>query len=761
MIYEKNGVFHLEGNSISYIFMIDDAGHLEHLYFGPKLGETAGDSFRLKPGFGFGTSVEYLEGDPSSCLNDLPYEWSGFGYGDYRESPLEIEDSEGLVFTDLTYCSYKILLSKDAPNFELPHHDGSDEILQLKLADENAGIIMFLYYSVCGDVICRSSLLKNTGNRILYTRKMMSFCMDMLGDLEILTLNGGWIREAHIQKSEIGPTKQVIESLTGFSSNIHNPAFSIYERKATEDCGLVYGFNLIYSGNHYASVQKNASGINRIMQGISPHGLRWELKPGEYFESPECVLTVSNQGFNGMSGNMHRFINEHIVPKYWRKRPRPILFNSWEACMFDFNERKLIDLADRASKLGCELFVMDDGWFGERNDDTKGLGDYTVNLKKLPGGLRGLSGKVRNRNMKFGIWVEPEGVNPNSEIYREHPDWILSDGRNLPRLGRHEHLLDLTRSEVQDYIVEQVRSVIEESGAEYLKWDVNRNSPVTGNKAHQYILSLYSILKRIFADKPEVLLESCASGGNRFDLGMLCFSPQIWASDDTDPIERLDIQKGLSYFYPPSVMGCHVSASPHAQTLRSTPLETRANAAFFGCLGYELDLNHLSTIEIKQIREQIKFYKNYRLIFQYGIFTRTDIGTEGEQWQVSDDSDVILGRFRRISHAAPPYENIVIKHLDPEASYKVTSRINKIGVQKFGGMINYVSPVKLNPGGIVLHEAGKFLTVKDAAEEFTEKGAVLMQGFVPQNLFAGTGYDGRQRLVGDFGSELYLISKKA
>ena len=333
------------------------------------------------------------------------------------------------------------------------------------------------------------------------------------------------------------------------------------------------------------------------MQGVNPSNFRLELAPGESFETPEGVLCCSDRGFGGMSENMHRFVTDHIIPEYWRNRPRPVLYNSWEGCVFDFNQHRLLDLANRAKDLGCELFVLDDGWFGARSSDKAGVGDYNVNTKKLPQGLEGLSKRIRDKGMEFGLWFEPESVNPDSDLYRAHPDWALTDDFQ-PVLGRNQLLLDLTKPEVRDYIVENVSRILDSARISYVKWEMNRHSTALGAKAHAFVLGLYDVLRRIFGPRPGILFESCSSGGNRFDLGMLCFSPQIWASADTDPIERLTIQNGYSYLYPQSAMGAHVSATPHAQTLRATPLSTRGNVAFFGCLGYELDLKHLQPVEV-------------------------------------------------------------------------------------------------------------------------------------------------------------------
>ena len=397
--------------------------------------------------------------------------------------------------------------------------------------------------------------------------------------------------------------------------------------------------------------------------------------------------------------------------------------------------------------------MLDDGWFGARNSDHAGLGDYTVNTKKLPDGMEGLADRIRGKGMEFGLWFEPESVNPDSDLYRAHPDWALTDDFK-PVLGRHQLLLDLTKQEVRDYIAEQVGSLLDRAGIAYVKWDMNRHSVALGAKAHDYILGLYDVLRRIFEPRPQVLLESCSSGGNRFDLGMLCFSPQIWCSDDTDPVERLTIQGNLSFLYPQSTFGAHVSASPHAQTLRSTPLATRANAAYFGCLGYELDLKHLLPVEIKEVKAQTAFYRQYRQVFQYGQFSRTKLG-----WQVSDGKTTLAGVFHGLVHAAPGYEQLRVTGLDAEKQYHVTSLTQAIRVGQFGSLLKHVVPVNINPNGMLLRMADSHYTLKNAVEDVTVSGAALEAGILLKPLFRGTGYDENQRTQGDFGSDIYIIEE--
>ena len=746
MIEWINGVFGLHGEGFSCLVRVNEYGLLEQLHFGVPVHTEDWTAFCCRPGLGWGASVLLKDGDTASCADALPLAWSGSGRGDYRESPLEIGAA-----TDFRYHSHEILDGIVPMTSGLPQAQGDARSLVITLTQ--TGAKLHLIFSVFGGVLTRRVSLENTGDNPIPLHKCMSFLMDLPGSYEMTTFDGGWIAEMRKHTVPVPESRVVNESVTGFSSHRHNPGFLLSEPGATEDAGIVYGFNLIYSGNHYASAQRSLQGFTRVMQGISPANFCRLLQPGEVFETPEAVMAFSHSGFSGMSRKMHDFVNSHIVPKPWQFKPRPILFNSWEGCMFDFSHSRLVGLARDASALGCELFVLDDGWFGKRNDDTAGLGDYTVNKKKLPFGLDGLGKKINSLGMEFGLWFEPESVNTDSDLYRSHPDWALTDDFE-PLKGRNQLLLDLTRPEVRDYIVENVSAVLDSAPITYVKWDMNRHSIALGAGAHDYILGLYDVLRRIFVPRPQILLESCASGGNRFDLGMLCFGPQAWASDNTDPIERLTIQENLSYLYPQSTFGAHVSAAPHAQTLRVTPLATRGNVSFFGCLGYELDLKHLLKIEQEEIKAQIRLYKQYRHIFQFGAFRRLDNG-----WQVRQDGTILAATFRRLLSAAPGYETLRLKSLSPEKRYHYRTDPKKLRIGQFGSLVKHVAPVDLNPNGFILRTADRHITLPDGTLEGTASGAALMAGLRLLPNFRGTGYDANQRTLTDFGSELYIIEE--
>ena len=748
MIEYKGGVFGLHGEGFSCLLRVNEYGLLEMLHFGERVSTDDWEAFRCIQGLGWGESVLLDDNDSGSCPDAMALAWSGSGRGDYRESPLEL----GGVSSDFRYECFEIFEGIAPMNSGLPQAKGAEQTLKITMKQENAEL--YLYFSIFGGVLSRRAVLKNSGNKPIAVTKLMSSLVDIQGDYNMTTFDGGWIAEMRKHTVPVLDSRIVNESVTGFSSHRHNPGFLLSEAEACEDYGRVYGFNLIYSGNHYSAAQRSLQGITRVVQGISPSNFAKELLPGESFESPEAVMAFSDRGFGEVSEKMHAFVNRCIIPSHWQGRERPVLFNSWEGCMFDFNHSRLVALAKDARDLGCELFVLDDGWFGKRNDDKAGLGDYNVNMKKLPHGLKGLGEQINKLGMEFGLWFEPESVNMDSDLYRAHPDWALTDEFS-PLTGRHQLLLDLTKQVVRDYIVENVSSVLDSAPISYVKWDMNRHSIALGAKAHDYIVGLYDVLGRIFEPRPHVLLESCSSGGNRFDLGMLCYGPQIWCSDNTDPIERQIIQENLSYLYPQSTFGAHVSAAPHAQTLRTTPLSTRGNVSFFGCLGYELDLKHLLKLERQQIKEQIAFYKTYREVFQFGAFHRLKNG-----WQVSDGAVTLAGVFRKLVHAAPPYEPLRLKALRNEGRYSFKTYAQKLRVGQFGALVKHVAPVNLDPNGMILRAADRLITLPDGEQKLSLSGSALMAGIRLLPLFRGTGYDTNQRTLLDFGSELFIIEEE-
>ncbi|HEX2947112.1 MAG TPA: alpha-galactosidase [Clostridia bacterium] len=777
MIDFKDNVFRLTTENTSYWFHITPFGHLEQLHYGPRIKDQDPEGLALKRTAELGSSVCYDPSDPAYCLDNLCLEWSGIGRGDYRHSPVEIKMPDGTFTCDFIYRSHRIIPGFLPMESSLPTACGSENdctALEITLEDESNKVGLLLYYTVYEktNVITRRAVLVNKNPNPLVIRRMMSMMADLPNrSFRLVTFDGGWIKEAHRHDRLLEYGLYINSSTTGASSNRHNPGFLLAEKDATEQHGYVYGFNLIYSGNHYGAVELSNHQLTRVLLGINPHCFEWILKEGERFETPEAIITFSSEGFNGTSHNFHDFINEHIVRGDWKNKERPVLLNNWEACFFKFTRGRLLKLARQARRLGIELFVLDDGWFKGRSSDTAGLGDYEVDQRKLPGGLKPFAKSIRKLGMEFGLWFEPEMVNEDSELYRAHPEYAVVTPGKKPTLGRNQLILDLCRPEVRDYIVSSVGKILDEAGISYVKWDMNRHisdafSPSLGNQGeffHRYILGLYDILGRIFKPRPHILLESCSSGGNRFDLGMLCYSPQIWASDDTDPIERLKIQGGLSYLYPLSSMGAHVSEAPHQQTLRDTPLATRFNVACFGCLGYELDLKYLSPAEKREIRNQIEFYKKHRRTFQYGCFDRLPSQKANKvHWQCTERNadKALAGFFQTQSGASEGYDYLPLSALDPEALYSLETRPQSLSIKRFGGLVKHILPVALDPNGIVLRIANRHRRLADCVETYHGYGDMLMSGVRLNNQFAGTWYNNRTRILGDFGSNLYIITKQ-
>lgn len=753
MIQFENNVFLLSGEQYSYGFRINGTNHLEHLHFGTKIQVKDADAMICRPNPGWGSSVMYNE---KVCLDVIPLEWSGSGRGDYRESPMELTvDGEALP-GEFTYDSHEIVEGNVPVSCGMPQAMDGQQTLLVNLKHP-MGLVLKLYYTVFATVLVRRTVLENCSEKAVTVHKLMSTCVDLPGQYEMMSFHGNWNAEMRPYRQAVSGDRVVNESTTGFSSFLHQPGFLLAEPGAGEDHGRVYGFNLIWSGNHYASAQRSFQGLTRVMQGIGTANFSREIAPGAAFETPEAVLAWSDGGLNGLSACFHNFVNRHIVPKAWQYRERPVLYNSWEGCGMDFTHGRLMDLAKRAKRLGCELFVLDDGWFGDRNHDRAGLGDYHVNSKKLPKGLKGLAEDINALGLDFGLWFEPECVNEDSSLYRAHPDWALLDGLE-PVRGRNQLHLDLTKREVRDYIVENVGRILDSANISYVKWDMNRHSIALGSRAYDYILGLYDVLRRVFGPRPHILLESCSAGGNRFDLGMLCFSPQVWCSDDTDPIERLTIQQSLSYLYPQSTFGAHVSEAPHSMTLRKTPLSTRGNVAFFGCLGYELDLKHLVPTEEKEIIAQMLFYREHRKVFQFGAFRRL-WAPEGVAWQVSGDGKMLVGLFHRLNHASPGYEQLRIQGLELEIMYHLVSREQLLRVGQYGSLVRHISPVSLDPNGVVIRTADRYYPMKDGQEDMIASGGALMSGVMLNLRFTGAGYNPKGRNQGDFCSNVYVVTE--
>lgn len=771
-VIQQDNLFHLRGRRSSYVFQVTPHGHLEHVHWGPALHDVDDiDALRVKqPAQSSG--VAYDPQDEGYNLDILPLEWSGIGKGDFREPAAEIKMPDGTYVTDFRFTGY------DVHDGVLPAQDGLPGViaadqpcqtLVVHLAD--AGLELDLVYTMfpeC-DTITRRTVLRNAAGSAATIRRLMSQQVDLpnLG-YDLITFDGAWITEANKHVRPVATGTYVNSSATGYSSNRHNPGVLLARRGATEGHGEVFAFNLVYTGNHYTAVELTQRELVRVVSGINPLAFEWTLDPEARFETPEAVLSWSDDGFNGLSANLHTFVGTHVVRGEWADKERPVLMNNWEATFFDFDHTKLMGFAKTAKRLGAELFVLDDGWFGARNDDYAGLGDYDVNRKKLPKGLEGLSAEIHGLGMLFGLWFEPEMINQDSALYRAHPDWALQVPGRVPSEGRHQLVLDLSRQEVCDYIVDNVGRILDEASVDYVKWDCNRvfsdvASAVwpAGEVQHRYILGLYDVLGRIFGPRPHVLFESCASGGNRFDLGMMCYSPQIWASDDTDPIERLKIQVGLSYLYPQSTMGSHVTASPSMQTLRRTPLTTRFNVAAMGALGYELDPRELNPAEQAEVTDQVAWYKKHRRTLQFGRMSRHDNGRDNQLTLAFEGEDeTVVGHFQITTHAAQPPEWLPIPGLEPARRYRVESRRQTLALKDFGHLINQVTPIHISADGLLSLAANKFRRVPDAVEVHEGTGAALSR-LQLTGQFNGSRFTPDTRLLGDHGSTLYVVTPLA
>ena len=770
MINVQDQVFRLDTKSTTYAFRISE-GYPEHLYYGKKVVDNDFTATALKNTIDLGCTVK-TEGSKFFLERNL-LEYSGIGRGDYRHSPTELLMPDGTFVSDFVYDSHRI--TDGAYTTEgLPTAYGEAQTLEITLKDKKFPTISlklnYVVFEDC-DTVCRNVELVNEDDGPVYIRKLMSLMMDLPeADYEMLTLDGDWSKEAHEHRRFLECGLLVNESTVGASSNRHNPAFALLERGADESRGKVYGFNLIYSGNHYSAVERSTFDTARVMTGINPHCFLWKLGKGESFVTPQAVMTYSHEGLNGMMAHMHDFVNNHIVRGEHKDADRPIVLNNWEATFFNFNRSKILALARSAQKLGVEMFVLDDGWFGKRNNDLTGLGDWVENRKKLPGGIKYIANKVNKMGMKFGLWFEPECVNPDSDLYRAHPDWAISIPGRSRTLGRNQMTLDLTRKEVREYIIDSVDKVLSGANIEYVKWDYNRHISdmyssglrQQGEFFHRYILGIYEVLNEIFHVRHKnILFESCSSGGNRFDLGMLCFSPQIWTSDNTDPIERLDIQGGIYNFYPQSTVSAHVSMAPHAQTLRDTPIATRFNVAAFGVLGYELDFSELTPEERRQVKEQIAYYKEHRRTFQYGRLRKVRVKNPDQiSWQISDGNKTFAGLYQKYKIACPGRDRLDVPGLEPDKIYSVESRQQYHRVRRFGGLLKHILPVHLNAEGFIIRMADRYYGMKDGRESYVASGAMLSEGINLAMQYEGSGYDTNLRILGDFGSNLYKIEEK-
>ncbi len=774
----QDNIFVLNTFNTTYAFRVmENCKYLEHLYYGRKIHIESADGLIEQHTFAPGNSVVYESGLDSFTLEDVCLEMSSLGKGDIREPFIEAVMADGSTTLDFKFEKAEVLKGKKKLNTLPSSYDENDEVEQLiiDMKDINNGIDLNLLYSVfpSKNVITRSVIVYNASNEPVRLTRIMSNQLDLnTSDYVFTRFNGAWVREMNRHDTLLNSGKIVNASYTGTSSNKANPFVMLSKENTTEDYGECLGFNLIYSGNHYEAVEVNSFGKARFVQGINPQNFEYLLLPKESFEAPEAVMSYAKDGFNSLSYNMHSFIRDNIVRGKYKKKERPILLNSWEASYFDINKSGLLKLAKEGKNLGIELFVMDDGWFGERDDDSHSLGDWEVNEKKLPGGLAGLANEIKKLGMDFGIWVEPEMINVQSELYKKHPKWVIDIPGKPHSEGRNQRVLDLCNEEVQDFIIESMTKVFSSADISYVKWDMNRNfsdyySRTLGAEkqrevGHRYVLGLYRCMDELTKRFPDILFEGCASGGNRFDLGILCYFPQIWASDNTDAICRADIQNGYSYGYPQSVVSAHVSGCPNHQTLRKTPIDTRFNVAAFGVLGYECNLCDMKKEDKDAIATQIELYKEWRKTFQFGTLYRNDRDNNLMQWTVvSEDKKKAIGlNLQKLVQANWQYGNYKAKGLNEETLYNFRNNDVKINIKEFGDLINTVAPVHIKQDSLLHNVAAMFVKMDSAKEEHKMYGDALMySGVNLKQGFSGTGYNEDVRYFQDFCSQLYFMEE--
>ncbi len=738
--HEKSKTFHLYNEHISYLIAVEANGQLSNLYFGKQIKDKEDYSYLMTK-----RSVILA---PCSFHNNLSFtpellrhEYPDYGRGDYKTPAFILEDkSTCSEVSAFKYDSYKIIKGKEKLSYQ-PSVFGTDiNTLEITLKDDLTNATLVLAYSIFDNKssIVRSAKFINNGKNELNLKKALSMSIDFYDkDFDFIQLDGAWSRERHININSITTGVHTIGSTRGSSSAMHNPFFALKRQTTNENNGEVYGFSLVYSGNFIAGVDVDNYDVTRAFMGIHPDTFSWNLKSNEEFLTPEVIMVYSDKGISNMSQTFHNVIKNNLITSKYAHTPRPILINNWEATYFDFNEKSILDIAMQAKELGVEMFVLDDGWFGKRNDDTSSLGDWYSDKIKLPDGVEALSKKITDSGMKFGLWFEPEMCNIESELYKNHPDWIISTpGRDLT-YGRNQLVLDFSNKDVVDFIYNSMEKVISNSKIDYIKWDMNRNItesyaknlPKENQKEffHRYILGVYDLFNRLTTKFPNILFEACASGGNRFDCGMLYYAPQIWASDNTDAIERLSVLSGTSMVYPISSIGSHVSACPNHQLRRTTSLKMRADVAMIGTFGYELNLNILSDEEKKTVVEQIEFFKEYREVIQTGDFYRLDSKPNYFYYQIvsKDKNTVLLFAYKVLATANPGMKKVRLVNLLDDTYTCINNKKEYYGSE--------------------LENFGLELEV-----EFT--------GLLPAKNYPGVSYSGSD--IGDFTSQVYVFKRK-
>ena len=703
---EKDKAFKLRANNTDYMMKVCEEGYLAHVYYGNKVPDEDLTYLLRLDESPFTPATN--DRDRASFMDTLPFEYPCFGLGDYRESAFKIMDADGMSTSDLRYVSHKMYEGK--PKLEgLPATFATEEsgcsTLEITMYDKYADIEVVLIYTAFDklDVITRSAVITNKSEKPFKITRALSACVDFDTDkMDMITLNGSWARERAVERCRLHHGKQLVDSCRGESSHQNNPFVALCDNNADEDKGEVFGFNFVYSGNFYAQAEVTQHKKTRFLMGINPLDFEWLLEKGESFTCPEVVMVHSDEGIGKMSRTFHDLYRNNLIRGEYKDKRRPILINNWEATYFNFDTDKLIDIAKEASKLGIEMLVMDDGWFGHRDSDNSSLGDWFVYEKKLMGGLKYLVDEVNKLGMKFGIWFEPEMISPDSELYKAHPDWAIQiKGRPLT-LCREQYVLDYSRKEVRDYVYGMMKKILDSANIEYIKWDMNRQLTEVGSATlpaerqrelwHRYVLGVYDLMDRLTTDYPHILLENCSGGGARFDPGMLYYSPQIWCSDDTDAIERLKIQHGTSMCYPCSAMGAHVSDCPNHTVGRNTPFKTRGHVAMVGTFGYELDVTRIPQEDRDAIPAQIEEFNKFNKLVRTGDHYRIGNMFEDNSWDAwefvaKDKSEALFEFVQVLGRPNERSRRIKLKGLEADAYYYEENEPDK----KISGCLLYTS----------------------------------------------------------------------
>ena len=685
---EKDKAFKLRANNTDYMMKVCEEGYLAHVYYGNKVPDEDLTYLLRLDESPFTPATN--DRDRASFMDTLPFEYPCFGLGDYRESAFKIMDANGMSTCDLRYVSHKMYEGK--PKLEgLPATFATEEsgcsTLEITMYDKYADIEVVLIYTAFDklDVITRSAVIANKSEKPFKITRALSACVDFDTDkMDMITLNGSWARERAVERCRLHHGKQLVDSCKGESSHQNNPFVALCDNNADEDKGEVFGFNFVYSGNFYAQAEVTQHKKTRFLMGINPLDFEWLLEKGEGFTCPEVVMVHSDEGIGKMSRTFHDLYRNNLIRGEYKDKRRPILINTWDATYFNFDTDKLIDIAREASKLGIEMLVMDDGWFGHRDSDNSSLGDWFVYEKKLKGGLKYLVDEVNKLGMKFGIWFEPEMISPDSELYKAHPDWAIQiKGRPLT-LCREQYVLDYSRKEVRDHVYGMMKKILDSANIEYIKWDMNRQLTEVGSATlpadrqrelwHRYVLGVYDLMDRLTTDYPHILLENCSGGGARFDPGMLYYSPQIWCSDDTDAIERLKIQHGTSMCYPCSAMGAHVSDCPNHTVGRNTPFKTRGHVAMVGTFGYELDVTRIPQEDRDAIPAQIEEFNKFNKLVRTGDHYRIGNMFEDNTWDAwefvaKDKSEALFEFVQVLGRPNERSRRIKLKGLEADAYY--------------------------------------------------------------------------------------------